>query len=134
VVLVDVDGTISLRTDRDPFEWRKVGSDIPYKAVVDLLNDLVSLGQNLVFLSGRDESIRAETEFFIKKNILGTHDLHMREIGDSRPDEVVKLEIYNREILGKYQVRFVLDDRDKVVKLWREGLGLATFQVNRGDF
>lgn len=134
VVLVDVDGTVSIRDGRQPFEWEKVESDIPNRAVVDLVNDLVGLGQQVIFLSGRDESIRRETEAFISTHIAGSHELYMRQIGDNRPDEIVKLEIYQREILGKYVVRFVLDDRDRVVKLWRDELGLPTFQVNRGDF
>jgi hypothetical protein len=134
LVVVDVDGTIALRNGREPFEWHKVSTDLPFRAVVDLINDLVSLGQKIMFVSGRDEGIRNETEIFIQRHINGNHALHMRQSGDFRADEVVKLEIYNREILDKYTVRFVLDDRDRVVNLWRNKLGLPTFQVNNGDF
>lgn len=57
----------------------------------------------------------------------------MRPAGDQRDDRIVKEEIYRREIEGKYNVRFILDDRDKVVRRWRE-LGLPCFQVADGDF
>jgi len=134
VVLVDVDGTIALRNGREPFEWDKVGTDLPFNAVVDLVNDLISLDQKIVFVSGRDEGIRQQTEAFIEKYFAGNHELFMRKVGDSRPDEVVKREIYQNSIQGVFSVRFVLDDRDKVVKLWREELGLPTFQVNSGNF
>jgi len=37
-------------------------------------------------------------------------------------------------IKGKYTIRFVIDDRDRVVQMWRRELGLPCFQVNYGDF
>ena len=57
----------------------------------------------------------------------------MRKEGDNRPDEVVKEEIFNENIRGNYSVRFVLDDRSKVVDMWRQ-LGLKCLQVAEGDF
>ena len=60
-------------------------------------------------------------------------DLLMRKDNDDRKDSIVKKEIYDNEILGKYNVLFVLDDRDQVVKLWRS-LGLVCLQVANGDF
>ena len=38
-----------------------------------------------------------------------------------------------RFILDKYNVAFVLDDRDQVVRVWRD-LGLTCLQVDYGDF
>ena len=57
----------------------------------------------------------------------------MRKQGDFRPDEEVKLEIYYNEIEPRYNVIAVFDDRDKVVKMWREN-GLMCCQVYYGDF
>ena len=57
----------------------------------------------------------------------------MRATGDFRPDSVVKEEIYNNHIKDNYYVAGVFDDRDSVVKLWRD-LGLTCFQVYYGDF
>ncbi len=42
-------------------------------------------------------------------------------------DEVVKEEIFNENIRGNYNVRFVLDDRNKVVDMWRQ-LGLNAYK------
>jgi hypothetical protein len=48
------------------------------------------------------------------------------------PDEILK-----KHMLDKFvnidEVFLVVDDRDKVVKMWRD-LGLNTFQVAPGDF
>jgi hypothetical protein len=57
----------------------------------------------------------------------------MRVTGDKKKDSALKEEIYNKYIKGKYNVLFVLDDRQKVVDKWRE-LGLTCLQVNSGNF
>jgi hypothetical protein len=59
--------------------------------------------------------------------------LHMRGRGDHRPDQVVKRELYERRVRPRYTVTAVLDDRAKVVRMWRE-LGLTVLQVADGDF
>jgi hypothetical protein len=46
---------------------------------------------------------------------------------------VVKREIFDRSIRHVWQVRGVLDDRDQVVRMWRD-LGLTCAQVAPGDF
>jgi hypothetical protein len=57
----------------------------------------------------------------------------MRKEGDVRKDAIVKGEIYEKNINGKYNVLFVLDDRNQMVEMWR-GLGLTCLQVADGDF
>ena len=58
----------------------------------------------------------------------------MRDDGDYRKDNITKLEMYNKHIKGKYDVEFVLDDRDSVVKMWRDELDLTCMQVDWGNF
>jgi hypothetical protein len=52
----------------------------------------------------------------------------MREDGDKRPDYVIKREIYETHIKENYDVAYVFEDRELVVKMWREQ-GLRCFQV-----
>ena len=134
VVIVDVDGTLAIRNGRRPFEWSLVNTDSPNIAVVALVNDLVSLGQRIVFVTGREEWLRPETEDFIRRHVLGSHSLFMRPNGDFSSDVEVKRQIFQNQIEGKFAVRFVLDDRDRVVHFWRHELGLPTWQVGEGDF
>ena len=61
--------------------------------------------------------------------------------GASSPEEeiyyfykTIKKEIVDEHIKGKYFVKFVLDDRDQVVDMWRKEMGYACLQVNYGDF
>jgi hypothetical protein len=62
------------------------------------------------------------------------HALFMRSTGDIRKDSVVKKELFEANVKGKYFINFVLDDRDQVIDLWRLELGLPCLQVNYGDF
>jgi hypothetical protein len=57
----------------------------------------------------------------------------MRELGDSRPDAVVKQEMYEEYIKDKYNVLAVFDDRPSVVAFWRD-LGLYVFDCNQRGF
>jgi hypothetical protein len=57
----------------------------------------------------------------------------MRAAGDSRRDSIVKREIFDDRIRQVWHVKGVLDDRDQVVRMWRD-LGLTCVQVAPGDF
>jgi hypothetical protein len=52
---------------------------------------------------------------------------------DMRKDAVIKQELFDKYVAGKYNVLFVLDDRNQVVDFWRS-IGLTCFQVNYGNF
>lgn len=51
----------------------------------------------------------------------------MRKTGDTRSDTIVKREILD-ELIKEYYIEFALDDRDRVVKQWRES-GIKCLQV-----
>lgn len=134
-VLVDVDGTLAhMHPERSPYDWSQVGMDSPNMAVVHTVRALREQGVEVIIMSGRDGSCRAETQAWLDTHVAPGLPLHMREAGDSRPDHVVKLELFNKHIADRYHVRCVFDDRDQVVTLWRRQLGLPTFQVADGDF
>lgn len=137
VIICDIDGTVALNDGhRGHFEWDKVSGDTPNWPVVDVVTCLVQRGRTVVFVSGRMEQCRSATMQWLFNTIpviVPTFDLFMRPDDDFRPDEVLKREIYERDILPFWDVKFVLDDRDKVVAMWRE-LGLTCLQVAPGDF
>ena len=58
----------------------------------------------------------------------------MRETQDNRKDSIVKHEIYTTCIKDRWDVLFVLDDRNQVVDMWRNTLNLPCLQVAEGDF
>jgi hypothetical protein len=61
------------------------------------------------------------------------NELLMRPNGDNRADDVVKEELFRARIQPRYSVAGVIDDRNRIVKMWRR-LGLVCFQVAEGDF
>ena len=135
VVLCDIDGTLALRGDRAPHDHDSSMEDAVNWPVVKVCDAFHAAGLGVVLISGREEKYRPVTEYW-----LGTHGLLkyrltliMRAEKDSRADEIVKRELYQQQIMNRYQVMAVLDDRNKVVKMWRE-LGLLCLQVQEGDF
>jgi len=56
----------------------------------------------------------------------------MRKAGDKRKDSIVKYEIA-KELVEKYYIKYVFDDRNSVVKMWREA-GFRCLQVADGNF
>lgn len=132
-VVCDLDGTLALNGGRDWFDYEKVITDKLDWRINNILCDLLRT-HVLIFVTGRDEECREVTERWIRE--VAGHDnfkLYMRSHGDKRPDQVVKKELYEKYIDGNYNVSCVFEDRDKVVKMWRE-LGLLCLQVFDGNY
>ncbi|WP_232715223.1 phosphatase domain-containing protein [Gordonia metallireducens] len=133
--LIDIDGTLALRADRSPFDWDRVGEDLPNQPAIIAAQAIAAhpAVTAIVAVSGREEICRRQTEMWLDAQCIPYDELLMRRIGDNRPDDVVKREIYQTEIAPRLRVIGVLDDRDRVVRMWRS-LGLTCFQVAPGDF
>jgi predicted kinase len=137
VVICDIDGTVALRNGRSPYDLTKVSEDTFDPRMNGLLCDLMSDGLKVIFVSGRDgtEQCVKDTKHWIQENIGDSNDwdIIFRQDGDHRNDAIVKEEIYEQYIKDKYNVVCVFDDRDRVVKMWRDK-GLLCCQVYYGDF
>lgn len=134
VVLVDVDGTIALAGDRNPYDESTVSADQPNADIVAIVRALHRDGHRLVVISGRTEAARADTIAWLEQHLGVPIDaLHLRAPGDRRSDVVVKRQIFRRRIERRYRVLCVLEDRSRVVGMWRD-LGLTCLQVAPGDF
>ena len=133
-VLVDIDGTVALMNGRSPYDWHRVGSDLPNQAVIAAVRAMHAAGHAIVFCSGRDAVCRAETEAWLELYVDVPYEaLFMRPENDNRKDAVVKREIFEHEIRDRWRIVGVFDDRQQVVRMWR-ALGLTVFQVAEGDF
>lgn len=139
-IICDIDGTLCLFGDKNPYA-RDFENDLPNEAVVKILTQYsrCSSSDNIIFVSGRLNKYRSVTEEWIKKHVPAVINnpanwyLYMRNDGDKRKDTIVKEEIFNRIINGRYYIDFVLDDRKSVCDQWR-AKGLTCFQVAEGDF
>ncbi len=129
-IIVDIDGTLAHMNGRGPFDWDRVGEDLPDEEVIRMVNQYKG---RVIIMSGRDGSCKPETVKWLTKHGVTFHEIHMRTARDMRKDNIIKNELYINNILGKYKVDYVVDDRDQVVKLWRD-LGLLCMQVAPGNF
>lgn len=137
VIICDIDGTLALLGGRDPFSPETVENDLLNNPVANILHVYASqklLEVQIILVSGRYEKYRVQTEKWLKKHKIQNYFLYMRGNNDRRKDFVLKREIYENHVKGKFDVLFVLDDRDQVVKMWRKELGLTCLQVAYGDF
>ena len=131
-IIVDLDGTLALMKDRNPYDASTCENDEVNQAVAKVIIG-VAMEHKVFFMSGRSDKYREQTERWLANNALMFGPVYMRKEGDFRKDYIVKKELFDEHIRGKYNVSFVLDDRSSVIQMWRE-LGLNAFQVNYGDF
>lgn len=145
--IVDVDGTLALRTDArpNPYDMETVGTDAPNEPIVELLATLqdrfeaktivVSAREQQYFMdaNGNDTSTWHETGKWLDRHGIDWDDLLLRPHKDFRPDAEIKEELYRKCIEPYYEVLYVLDDRESVVRRWRE-LGLICLAVAEGRF
>jgi predicted kinase len=132
-LLVDVDGTLALNYTRNPFEWNRVLEDSLNIPIAEIVRTYHKNGTKVIIFSGRDAICKDLTEKWLKDNNVPYDEIYMRAIGDMRKDSIVKVELYKKYVEGKNSILFMLDDRDQVIREFRE-LGLPVLQVNYGNF
>jgi hydroxymethylpyrimidine pyrophosphatase-like HAD family hydrolase len=137
-IICDLDGTLALLNGRSPYDASTCEQDVLNKPVADIVRRyLIDKDVKVFFVSGREDKFKRQTDSFISVHFKDIPELDyrliMRKSGDYRKDSEIKKEIYDKYIRGKYDVLFVLDDRDQVVKYWRSE-GLTCLQVDYGNF
>ena len=147
-IIFDLDGTLALidkrrvvstnpngRLDCDKFfDPSNIKLNEPNPPVIKTAQLFAEQGFNIVILSGRSNKTEVATRSWLKKNKVPFNKLIMRdsETNHFTPDWVLKKNMLDEQ-LDINDVFLVVDDRDRVVKLWRS-LGLTTFQVADGNF
>ena len=110
------------------------------KVYKDELNDIIaeqvefhrSKGRKIIIVSGRDAVCRKLTEDWLDMYCIKYDEFYMRPENDYRKDTIVKKEIYDNHIKGKYNVIAVYDDRLQVLNMWYDE-DIFTFNVNQGN-
>ena len=138
--IFDIDGTLAVMGDRNPYDGHLVHLDTLNHAVGYLMN-LIQWDDTVYVVSGRDEKYREVTEKWLSENNLFHDGLYMRWTqpnGERKiEDSVVKHKLFQEHIAPKgHYIAGVFDDRHRVLRMWRK-LGLTTFHINgpdAGDF
>lgn len=152
-IIFDIDGTLADLTHRlhlvkcQPKNWdaffASVHQDQPIEPVV-MIQQLILTGidqwatsrrirPKMILCSGRSEVTREATEQWLLDNEIFYDALYMRKAKDTRADDIVKKEMLDQIIADGYDPVIAFDDRDRVVKMWRDN-GLICCQVAPGKF
>lgn len=144
-VLCDIDGTIADTRHRLHFvqgekkDWKGFFSQMhldPVRAeTFKIINDLCAEGYTLIFVSARPENYRDVTEQWLAENVgIKYFTLIMRKAGDKRDDDIVKKELLDAFFPDRSLIYKVIDDRPRVIRMWRDN-GLEVVDVGNGiDF
>ena len=132
-IICDCDGTLCLLNGRDPFDFESAANDLLNKPVASLIRMYKNEGHEIIILSAREEQFKSLTENWLKQYSIPYDHIFLREDTDFRSDDIIKKEIYEQKIQSNWNIEVVLDDRNRVVKIWRE-IGLTCLQVNEGGF
>jgi predicted kinase len=138
-VVFDIDGTLAIHDGRGPYDLSRLGGDLLNQSAAAAMRAYIAAGIQIVLLSGRQAEYRTQTSDWLEKvmpreMLQADPPLHMRPIGDNRPDFIVKAQLFEENIRGVYNVIAMYDDRDQVVELWRRIYKLPCHQVAYGAF
>lgn len=140
IILCDIDGTLADLSHRLHYvrgenrDWNSFfaevgGDEFRYEVWEQVVSDADENDARIIFLSGRSDVAREDTEEWLWEHTGEMPIVLMRRENDRRPDTDVKREIYDRHFSG-YDIVRVYDDRPCMVRMWRD-MGLNV--VDCGD-
>jgi phosphoglycolate phosphatase-like HAD superfamily hydrolase len=147
IVIFDLDGTLAIIDKRREkatkpdgkinwkvfFDPENIALDEPNIPVVKTFQAMKQADFVVGIFSGRDSISIKETTEWLKENGVVFDFFKMRPQGSHTPDDVLKKAWLDELQAEGKSVMCVFDDRDKVVKMWRDN-GITCMQVNYGDF
>lgn len=148
-IICDLDGTLcncehrrhhvnpNVKPEGFKKNWKAFFAGIPDDTINSWCDDIIMAfaARNIstVFCSGRDDNQRKMTLEWLARHCYAHFPLYMRNRQDSRQDSIVKEIILDFELLTRYKPYFMIDDRSKVVQMWRRR-GFVCLQCDNGDF
>ncbi len=145
-VIFDLDGTLALVDKRREIALKPNGKidfdifydpqyielDEPNSFVIELAKMYKRDGYEIVIVSGRSDRTKEATERWLEKYGILYDRMIMRKRKNFTPDNELK-ERWLEKYLDRDNIRVVVDDRQRVVDMWRRN-GLDVFQVANGNF
>lgn len=125
--IFDIDGTLAKMEWRSPYDGSRVSEDTLHIDVAWILREL-AINNRIIICSWREDTCRQATIEWLKKYDVYYDELFMRKAWDKRNDAIIKYEILVNDIIPKYYVRGVFDDRQRVVDMYRQ-CGIRVYQV-----
>jgi hypothetical protein len=140
--IFDMDGTLCNSDHRKrhldgkknwPAWFKDMHLDPIHEDVAQFYYFAVTNGIPVFVCTGRDDSSRDVSQGWLDEHGIDVDGLFMRRTGDRRDDSIIKKEMLDEIRALGYNPVLAFDDRDRVVKMWREN-GVRCFQVAPGDF
>tara|TARA_B100000965_G_scaffold226028_1_gene189216 strand:- start:596 stop:1027 length:432 start_codon:yes stop_codon:yes gene_type:complete len=136
-LLSDIDGTISDRSHRlhhleGKKDWKsffsEMHNDPPIMKTISRIENLLSNYDTLIFVTGRPEKYRFETEKWIQNNTdFKNYELLMRANNNFEKDVIIKKEMLDK-IRENFGVDTIFEDQIELANFWREQ-GLKCIQI-----
>lgn len=140
-VIFDLDGTLCdithrmhfIKNGNNDFDgfYKACPADIPKLPIIEINRMCHCAGHLIIIASGRSENVRDETVAWLQRNNVFYHKLIMRPDACFIPDYDLKKAWLDKGCLGdKADILFVIEDRDRMVKMWR-AQGITCLQVDQ---
>lgn len=123
LAIVDIDGVVAdVRhrvhyVEQRPKDWKRffaaAADDAPHPEGLAVVGRLVE-DHEVVYLTGRPEHLRRDTETWLQAHGIGDHRLLMRRSDDRRPSARFKVEVV-RDLARTRHVGIVIDDDVSVI-------------------
>lgn len=140
-IIVDIDGTLANIEHRrlhlsENNDWKSFQLNMDQDSINNWCKILIDQFKNnykIFLLTGREATHKEVTLKWLAEHSVYYDDIFFREEKDYREDSIIKKELFQNHINDNYSTLFVVDDRLKVVKMWRE-IGLTCLQCDWGNF
>lgn len=131
--LADINHRLHYVRSRERPHWGKFlescDKDLPVQWVMNLFNMCRQQG-TVIILSGRNDNVKKKTVAWLIEHDIMYDYLLMRKDKDYRPDQIMKKEMLENFLRDQnYKVQFIVDDRQRVVDMWRAN-GYNVLQCN----
>ncbi len=137
IVICDIDGTIANNDHRQHFlkekkDWdgffSKLHKDEPIFEIIDKVKALEKEGRRIIFLTGRPEKYRQQTEDWLKKYFTFDLEILMRKDNDRRNKEQIKKELFFSNFKPE-EILCCFENDEGLIKIWNE-IGLKVINAN----
>ena len=135
-LLWDIDSTVADRGTRGPFDYTKVMDD-SVKEDIQTIYKILRKGTQaikFIFLTGRPESCRADTEKWLYFYGFEYDELIMRPDDCKDNNAIFKMNAYKKFIKDKYKVIAVFEDSVRAAQMYREILKITCILVDDNKY
>lgn len=114
--------------------FQNIDKDKPVVPVIKWAQACYAEGDYVLVVSGRPTDVAGDaTVRWLQRYGVDYKHLFMRAGGDYRDDTIIKQEILDKILkwLPKEQIAFAVDDRPRVIRMWKSN-GIKCFDVGKG--